>query len=124
MDMFFIYGTAFLVGGSSYCAIELATRARTHYSMFFCGGLAILILFAIYIHNRRINPLLFSLIATITITSLELLFGIIFNIFLKMNVWDYSGVPLNLLGQICVPYSLLWMLAGFGLYIVFRLIRI
>lgn len=124
MEMYLIYGTAFFIGGSSYCAIELLTRARTHYSMFFCGGLAILILFAIYYNNRSINPLLFSVIASIIITALELIFGIIFNLYLKMDVWDYSNMPFNLLGQICLPFSLLWMLAGLGLYIVFRLIKI
>ena len=24
-------------------------------------------------------------------------------------MWDYSDMPLNLAGQICVPYSILWM---------------
>ena len=31
-----------------------------------------------------------------------------FNIILKEHVWDYSGVPLNFLGQVCVPFSLIW----------------
>lgn len=83
-----------------------------------------MILFAIYYNNRSINPLLFSVIASIIITALELIFGIIFNLYLKMDVWDYSNMPFNLLGQICLPFSLLWMLAGLGLYIVFRLIKI
>ena len=25
------------------------------------------------------------------------------------DIWDYSNVPLNLLGQVCLPYSFLWM---------------
>ena len=27
-----------------------------------------------------------------------------------LGVWDYSGVPLSLWGQICLPYSALWFL--------------
>ena len=26
--------------------------------------------------------------------------------------WDYSSMPMNLLGQICLPFSLLWILVG------------
>ena len=25
-----------------------------------------------------------------------------------MNVWDYSGFPLNIMGQVCLLYSVLW----------------
>lgn len=47
------------------------------------------------------------------ITTVELVFGIAFNLILREHVWDYSNVPLNLMGQICVPFSLLWfMLSG------------
>ena len=36
------------------------------------------------------------------------IFGVIFNVLLKKNVWDYSKMPLNLGGQICVLYSFFW----------------
>ena len=49
-----------------------------------------------------------GLTGSLIITSVELLFGCIFNIWLKMNVWDYSRFRLNLLGQICLLYSTLW----------------
>ena len=39
---------------------------------------------------------------------LALVFGVVFNIIFKMNVWNYSNMPLNFLGQICPLYSLLW----------------
>lgn len=44
----------------------------------------------------------------VAITAVELVFGIIFNIFLNMKVWDYSRMPFNFLGQICPFYSVLW----------------
>ena len=42
--------------------------------------------------------------------TLELIFGIIFNINLGMNVWDYSDLPFNLFGQICLPFMIAWFL--------------
>ncbi len=44
------------------------------------------------------------------ITALELFTGLIVNVWLGWGVWDYSNMPLNLWGQICLPYSLLWVL--------------
>ena len=42
------------------------------------------------------------------ITVLELATGLFVNVWMGWNVWDYSNMPLNLWGQICLPYSLLW----------------
>lgn len=55
------------------------------------------------------------------ITGIELIFGIAFNIILKEQVWDYSNMPLNLFGQICIPFSIAW----FGLSgVVFKVLDI
>ena len=42
------------------------------------------------------------------ITAVEFATGFLVNIVLKLNVWDYSELPMNLMGQICAPFSLLW----------------
>lgn len=44
------------------------------------------------------------------VTVLELPTGLVVNVWLHWGVWDYSNMPLNLWGQICLPYSLLWVL--------------
>ena len=44
------------------------------------------------------------------ITAIEFVAGAIVNVRLKLNVWDYSKMPLNLYGQVCLPFSLLWCL--------------
>lgn len=49
-----------------------------------------------------------ALIGSAIITSLEFITGCIVNLALGWNVWDYSGVPFNIMGQICLPYSVLW----------------
>jgi len=49
-----------------------------------------------------------SIIGGLTITFGELIFGIIFNIILKMNIWDYGNMWMNFYGQICPLFSLIW----------------
>lgn len=57
------------------------------------------------------------------ITAVELIFGCIFNLALKMKVWDYSQKPMNLWGQICLPYCILWFLLGFPLRLLYSGLR-
>lgn len=53
------------------------------------------------------------LIGASIITILEFVTGIIVNIILEWNVWSYEGVPLNVLGQICLPFSIIWFFLSF-----------
>ena len=39
------------------------------------------------------------------VTVLELVSGIILNLWLGLGIWDYSNMPFNLLGQICLPFT-------------------
>ena len=39
------------------------------------------------------------------VTVLELLVGLVVNRWLGWNVWDYSDMPLNLWGQVCLPFA-------------------
>ena len=43
-----------------------------------------------------------------SITFYEFIFGVILNIWLGLNIWDYSNLPFNILGQICIPFSTIW----------------
>lgn len=63
---------------------------------------------------RTRSLLLKAVLSAVAVTAVELVFGIIFNIMFKMHVWDYSGVPLNFLGQICPRYTLLWCMLALG----------
>jgi len=49
------------------------------------------------------------LIGTTIITMVEFISGCVLNIWLGLNVWDYSHLPMNILGQICPQFILLWM---------------
>ena len=107
MKYFYTYLITSFIGGFGYCLIEILYRGRTHYSMFFAGAI---VLSSFYYINQRyeMSFLTKCLVGMLIITGIELVFGLVFNIILKERVWDYSSVPLNFLGQICVPFSLLW----------------
>ena len=46
----------------------------------------------------------------LTITAYEFFVGLIVNLRLGWDVWDYSSVPFNILGQICPVYTMIWFL--------------
>ena len=48
-------------------------------------------------------------IGVVGITILEFLTGCMVNLWLGWGIWDYSGMPGNILGQICPQYMLLWL---------------
>ena len=100
---------AFTAGFAGYPLLELLWRGRTHWSMALAGGLAGVLLYPIC--TRHHARLVCCKIAAV-ITAIELVFGIIFNLILRKNVWDYSQKRWNLWGQICLPYCILWFLLG------------
>ena len=51
-----------------------------------------------------------SLIGAVVITSAEFIVGVTVNLIFKWNVWDYSAIPFNFIGQICLRYCILWFL--------------
>ena len=93
--------------------IELLYRGRSHWTMFLLGGLCFLYAGEQNEHTDWDCPLaLQSIKVTLVITLLEFLCGLIVNMWLGWDVWDYSNMPFNLLGQICLPFSLLWIVVG------------
>ena len=119
MRYLFNYTLLFLIGGTAYCIIELLWRSKTHYSMFFAGGIIFIILSFVGLKMETAPLIQKCLLGMIIITAIEFIFGYIFNIKFNMNVWDYSNMPLNFLGQICMPFSILWF---FLCIIIYKLI--
>ena len=93
-------------GGALYCGLELLWRGWTHGSMFLVGGLCFLLLGAF---PRRRKLWKNALLGAACVSGIELVSGILLNRVWKLHVWDYSAMPLNLWGQICLPYCLLWI---------------
>lgn len=80
--------------------------------MFLVGGLA-----GIWIGRISDRPIfkkrcvfLKCLIGACIVLYLEFVFGVVFNLWLNMNLWDYSDLPFNLYGQICLLFGVLWFL--------------
>ena len=90
----FRYVFVFLLGAVIYNLVEVIFRGYTHWSMSVAGGPVLLIFYLLS-------------------DWLELIAGVIFNILLRQDVWDYSNMPLNFLGQICLPFSAVWFILYF-----------
>ena len=59
-----------------------------------------------------------SLIGAAAITVVELIAGLIVNLWLGLGVWDYSHLPLNVLGQVCLWFFFAWIpVAAFGIWL-------
>lgn len=100
----------FLVGGATYFIIEIFWRGYSHISMFVLGGLCFLLIGLLNnSFSWELGIVQQSLIGAGIVTVMEFVTGIIVNIRLDLNVWDYSGVPLNIAGQICLPFTLAWI---------------
>ncbi len=103
----------FLIGALGYGAIEILWRGYTHWAMLIAGGICFTIFS--YIAEKFSNQSRFfkAVLCALCVTAVEIVFGFVFNIMLRENIWDYSSIPLNFMGQICLPYSFLWGVLGF-----------
>lgn len=109
----FRYIFVFLLGAVIYNLIEVIFRGYTHWSMSLAGGSVLLIFYILSDWLTALHPVIGGLTGALVITCVELTVGVIFNILLEKNVWDYSHIPLNFLGQICLPFSGAWFMLYF-----------
>lgn len=100
--------TIFLFGGLCYGLLEVIWRHYTHWSMIITGGVCFFLMYRVYSSHPNMNYLYRAIVGSLIITSVELVCGCIVNLWLKLNVWDYSRFQFNLFGQICLLYSVLW----------------
>lgn len=94
------------LGGMLYCGLELLWRGWTHGSMFAVGGLCFLLVGGL---DHELPVVWRMLLGAILVTTVEFFSGLLLNRALALNIWDYSAAPLNLYGQICLPFTLLWI---------------
>lgn len=113
---------AFLMGFFIYSMIEIINRGYTHWTMALTGGLVMSILYAVN-SIRTISLIRSCFIGAFIITAIEFAVGVLVNIVMGWNVWDYSTVPMNFLGQICLPFSAAWFLLCIPAYYLCMAIR-
>ena len=114
-----------LCGGCLYVLLELLWRGFSHWTMFLLGGAC----FALIGLLNEVIPwemplVLQGVIGSLGIvTPLEFLTGCVVNLGLGWGVWDYSDLPLNLLGQVCLPFALLWVPVAMAAVVLDDLLR-
>ena len=105
----------FAAGAIGYACVEILFRGYTHWSMMLTGGACVLTIYYINIEFPRAPLLLRALGGTFIIGFFELMVGLVVNIWFEWDIWDYSDVPGNILGQICPLFSGAWFLLSLGL---------
>ncbi|MEN6351672.1 MAG: hypothetical protein ABFD08_20055 [Syntrophomonas sp.] len=96
--------------GMVYFTLEGFWRGWTHIAMLFIGGSC-----AVLIGLLNEQPEYYGLkiwqqsfIGMLVVLLVEFMSGMILNVWLGWGLWDYSELPGNLYGQICLPYSIMW----------------
>ena len=111
-------------GGVAYYGLENIWRGYSHWTMVIVGGLCFLVIGLLNeFYTWDMALLSQMLISTLIITSVELIAGLIVNKWLGLNVWDYSDMPYNFLGQICLVYSNLWFIISLPVILLDDYIR-
>lgn len=98
------------VGGSIYYLVEVFYRGYSHYTMFAVGGICFVLIGLLnegMSWDLCIEKQVGLGLASVLIV--EFVSGCILNLWLGLGIWDYSDLPFNLLGQICLPFALLWI---------------
>lgn len=78
--------------------------------MFIVGGISFLCIGALNntVFNWNTPLLIQQFISMLIITSLEFASGMILNVYMGLNMWDYSNQWGNIYGQICPKFMIIW----------------
>ena len=109
----------FWIGAAGYPLIELCWRRRTHPAMALAGGVSMQLLHGLHRHGKGRPLWQQALLGGLLITGVEYAAGQVFN--RRFRIWDYRRTPMNLHGQICVPYTLAWCMLSAAVLGVMRL---
>ena len=110
----------FCAGGLGYVGLEYLWRGWSHGSMFLAGGTCFLLLGRLNRVKPRLPIIWRGAMGALVITSVEMLAGLLAN--RDYSVWDYRGMPMNYFGQVCLPFSLLWIPVSLGAMLLYDLL--
>lgn len=100
----------FWFGGSFYITLETIWRGYSHWSMGILAGIVFIIIGLLNeIWGWETGLIKQALAGSIIATIAEFITGCIVNLWLGWNIWDYSDMPGNILGQVCPQFFLLWI---------------
>lgn len=100
----------FIFGFMAYITIECLFRGYSFPAMGLCGGIVFVLLDKI---NDKISwdidILVQGMMGSVLITFLEFIIGEMSLRGLIQPMWNYTNLPLNHKGIICLPFSLIWI---------------
>ena len=103
----------FSIFGLTYGLIEILWRGYTHPSMVIVGGICGLLIGLLNEKNKKMKLLPQMVEGMVIVTVLEFVSGIVLNLCLGLNVWDYSNMRFNLLGQVCPQFCIVWFFLSY-----------
>lgn len=112
------YTTLFLFGFFAYGLLEVIWRGFTHPTMSIAGGVSIIFIDTVAKRLSELSIIYKALICGLFITLIEFIIGYIMNVNLDAGIWDYSLMPLNLMGQVCFSFSVLWCFISIPLILI------
>ncbi len=109
----------FSIGAFLYLFIEILYRGHTHWTMGVLGGLCFVIIGLLNEVFTFDTPMIVqAVIGAVVVTILELISGLILNLWLQLDIWDYSNMPFNFMGQISLYFSIAWFFLSIGAIIL------
>lgn len=103
------YITLFFIGSIVYMTMEIMWKGETHWTMGILGGICLIVIGLINELFSDIPILYQGFIGSIIITFLEYFSGMLLNVKLGLGIWDYSMLPWNVDGQVCLYFSIMWI---------------
>lgn len=98
------------VGGITYVLIEILARGFSHWTMFVVGGICFVLVGIINEITPKVPLIQQMVLSAAIITAIEFMSGCVLNLWLHLNIWDYTDEFGNILGQICPKHTLYWFL--------------
>lgn len=109
----------FSIGAFLYLFIEILYRGHTHWTMGVLGGLCFVIIGLLNEVFTFDTPMIVqAVIGAVVVTILELISRLILNLWLQLDIWDYSNMPFNFMGQISLYFSIAWFFLSIGAIIL------
>ena len=123
-NMLLKYIFLFWFGGSTYVTLEVLWRGYSHWTMLLLAGVVFIILGLLNeIWDWNDSLIKQVAVGTIISTVFEFITGCVVNLWLGWNVWDYTGISGNILGQICFPFTILWAIISLVAIVIDDVIR-
>ncbi len=110
LKKFLKYLFLFHFGGGTYTAIELLYRNKTYIQMYVLGGICFLLCGLLNeFYKWDMDLIKQTLFGGAIVTFLEFTTGMIFNVWLKMDMWSYADLKYNIFGQIAPQFIIVWI---------------